>query len=95
MSQSGPDDQEQGAPLPEAASALLAEHSRSFLMTLRADGSPTAHPMTALRDGDRLVNAPDVERFPCRETPAKPTYHCCITASARPRSNSSSPRACN
>ncbi len=41
--------------LPDAARELLDTHSRAFLMTLRADGSPTAHPMTALRDGTRLL----------------------------------------
>ena len=59
-------------PLPEGLRALLEEHTRSFLVTLRADGSPTAHPMTALHDGGALVfntyrksaKARNVERDP-------------------------------
>ena len=41
--------------LPAEVRAHLAEHSRSFLLTLRADGSPTAHPMTALVEDEALV----------------------------------------
>ncbi|MCE2392051.1 MAG: NTP transferase domain-containing protein [Proteobacteria bacterium] len=43
------------APLPEGLRGLLEEHTRSFLVSLRGDGSPTVHPMTALRQGDELV----------------------------------------
>ena len=32
--------------IPTEASALLAQSRRVFLLTLRPDGSPTAHPMT-------------------------------------------------
>ena len=50
----------------------LEGHSRSFLLTLRADGSPTAHPMTALLEEGALVfntyrksaKARNVERDP-------------------------------
>jgi CTP:molybdopterin cytidylyltransferase MocA len=42
-------------PLPTDALALLDQHARSFLLTLRKDGSPTAHPMTALLDAGRLI----------------------------------------
>ena len=41
--------------LPVEVREHLERHSRSFLLTLRADGSPTAHPMTALLEQDRLV----------------------------------------
>ena len=41
--------------LPEALLAHLERHNRSFLLTLRGDGSPTAHPMTALVDRDALA----------------------------------------
>jgi hypothetical protein len=34
--------------IPAEASALLAKSRRVFLLTLRADGSPTAHPMTGV-----------------------------------------------
>lgn len=42
-------------PIDAAARALLAKSRRSFLFTLRADGSPTAHPMTAQFEGRRLA----------------------------------------
>jgi CTP:molybdopterin cytidylyltransferase MocA len=42
-------------PLPADALALLDQHARSFLLTRRRDGAPTAHPMTALLDAGRLV----------------------------------------
>jgi hypothetical protein len=35
--------------------AFLAESGRGFLLTLRRDGSPTAHPMTALFVAGRLA----------------------------------------
>ena len=38
---------------PEAR-AFLEKSGRSFFVTLRRDGSPTAHPMTALFSGGRL-----------------------------------------
>jgi molybdenum cofactor cytidylyltransferase len=46
-----------GASLPLPAEVLeqLQSHARSFLLTLRRDGSPTAHPMTALLDAGRLT----------------------------------------
>jgi len=34
--------------IPPEAGALLAKSRRVFLLTLRADGSPTAHPMTGV-----------------------------------------------
>jgi len=42
-------------PLPSDALDQLHAHARSFLLTVRKDGSPTAHPMTALLDAGRLV----------------------------------------
>lgn len=42
-------------PLPGDVMAHLGQHARSFLLTLRKDGSPTAHPMTALLDAGRLA----------------------------------------
>ena len=39
---------------PEAA-AFLARSGRAFWLTLRRDGSPTAHPMTAVVADDKLV----------------------------------------
>ena len=58
--------------LPAEVREHLEEHSRSFLLTLRADGSPTAHPMTALVEEGGLVfntyrksaKARNVERDP-------------------------------
>lgn len=47
--------QPNGLRLPAPVAAHLNEHSRSFLFTLRGDGSPTAHPMTALLSEGRLV----------------------------------------
>jgi CTP:molybdopterin cytidylyltransferase MocA len=42
--------------LPAALREFLAEHSRAYILSLRPDGSPTAHPMTALvGGGDGLV----------------------------------------
>jgi len=41
--------------LSEPVRRHLECHSRSFLLTLRADGSPTAHPMTALLEEGALV----------------------------------------
>lgn len=35
--------------------AFLTHHNRAFLFTLRADGSPTAHPLTALPANGRVV----------------------------------------
>jgi PPOX class probable F420-dependent enzyme len=42
-------------PIDPAARELLARSRRSFLFTLRADGSPTAHPMTAQFEGSKLA----------------------------------------
>ncbi len=42
-------------PLSPEVEAFLAKSGRSFFVTQRADGSPTAHPMTALFSGGRLV----------------------------------------
>ncbi len=42
-------------PLPGALLSHMQEHSRSLLLSLRGDGSPTAHPMTALVDDGRIV----------------------------------------
>jgi hypothetical protein len=42
-------------PLPPDVEAFLASSGRSFLVTLRPDGSPTAHPMTALSAGGQLA----------------------------------------
>src|SRR5215472_8052093 len=40
-----------------AIDALLARSTRAFLISLRRDGSPTAHPMTGLSgDGRMLFN---------------------------------------
>lgn len=58
--------------LPAEVREHLERHSRSFLLTLRADGSPTAHPMTALVEGGCLAfntyrksaKARNVERDP-------------------------------
>ena len=41
--------------LPPDVASHLEQHDRSFLLTLRPDGSPTAHPMTALVDRGALV----------------------------------------
>lgn len=41
--------------LPPEVTAHLEQHNRGFLLTLRADGSPTTHPMTALVDRGALV----------------------------------------
>ena len=41
--------------LPAEVREHLERHSRSFLLTLRPDGSPTAHPMTALVEEGGLV----------------------------------------
>jgi PPOX class probable F420-dependent enzyme len=42
----------------EEARAFVADHSRSFLLTRRASGAPTGHPMTlrVSSDGDLLFN---------------------------------------
>ena len=32
--------------LPPELDSFLSEHNRTFLMTVRKDGSPTMHPMT-------------------------------------------------
>lgn len=42
-------------PLPTELRSFLTEHRRSFIVTLRRDGSPTAHAMTALDAGDALL----------------------------------------
>jgi molybdenum cofactor cytidylyltransferase len=42
-------------PLPDEVRQLLEAHSRSFLLSLRRDGSPSAHPMTALQSTGHLV----------------------------------------
>jgi len=47
--------QPQALRLPARVASHLSDHSRSFLFTLRGDGSPTAHPMTALLSDGRLV----------------------------------------
>ena len=52
---SGADGAEGGHGLSPDAAAFLARSGRAFLITLRADGSPTAHPMTALVADDRLA----------------------------------------
>ena len=39
---------------PQVVVAHMQEHSRAFLLSLRADGSPTAHPMTALISEGRV-----------------------------------------
>jgi hypothetical protein len=60
------------ASLPEELCDLLERSNRSFLVTQRADGSPTAHPMTALSQQGRLTfntyrssaKARNVERDP-------------------------------
>jgi hypothetical protein len=41
--------------LPAELEKLLERSNRSFLVSLRADGSPTAHPMTALLEEGRLL----------------------------------------
>jgi hypothetical protein len=52
-----PEDAAELAALPAELSDLLERSNRSFLVTLRADGSPTAHPMTALtQDGALMFN---------------------------------------
>jgi hypothetical protein len=59
-------------PLPSEVEAFLGGRGRGFLVTLRPDGSPTIHPMTALFSGGRLVyntyrksaKARNVERDP-------------------------------
>ena len=43
------------AEVPTELKAHLAEHTRAFILTLRRDGSPTAHPMTALGEPSELV----------------------------------------
>jgi hypothetical protein len=41
----------------EDVAAFLREHTRTFLFTLRRDGSPTVHPMTGIyRDGALYMN---------------------------------------
>lgn len=40
---------------PSEVETFLASSGRAFLVTLRSDGSPTIHPMTALTSGGRLV----------------------------------------
>ncbi|MGH7822624.1 MAG: pyridoxamine 5'-phosphate oxidase family protein [Candidatus Binatia bacterium] len=43
--------------IPPEAEEFLCNHPRAFLLTLRRDGSPTAHPMTAIfRDGVLYFN---------------------------------------
>jgi CTP:molybdopterin cytidylyltransferase MocA len=42
-------------PLPSDVLEHLGRHARSFLFSLRKDGSPTAHPMTALVNRGALV----------------------------------------
>lgn len=68
-----PDDvADAGVELPPELLAHMEEHSRSFLLSLRRDGSPTAHPMTALVADGRLrfntyrksAKARNVERDP-------------------------------
>ena len=52
-----PEDVARLAALPAELGDLLERSNRSFLVTLRADGSPTAHPMTALTlDGAIMFN---------------------------------------
>jgi hypothetical protein len=41
--------------IPPEAEALLEKSRRVFLLTLRADGSPTAHPMTGIFARGRLA----------------------------------------
>jgi nitroimidazol reductase NimA-like FMN-containing flavoprotein (pyridoxamine 5'-phosphate oxidase superfamily) len=41
--------------IPPDVEAFLAASGRGFLLTLRRDGSPTAHPMTALLSAGRLA----------------------------------------
>ena len=43
------------APPPPEVEDFLPGRGRGFLVTLRPDGSPTIHPMTALSAGGRLV----------------------------------------
>src|SRR5690349_15898258 len=46
-----------GQVLPAGADAFLNTHTRTFLFTLRADGTPTVHPMTGIyRDGALWFN---------------------------------------
>jgi hypothetical protein len=45
----------EGSAIAPEARALLARSRRVFLLTLRADGSPTAHPMTGVFARDRLA----------------------------------------
>ena len=40
--------------LPPELDSFLSEHNRTFLMTVRKDGSPTMHPMTGIYGEGRL-----------------------------------------
>jgi PPOX class probable F420-dependent enzyme len=43
--------------IPPVAEAFLREHTRTFLLTLRADGAPACHPMVALwQEGALYMN---------------------------------------
>ena len=47
-------DDPQGIPVPPETEAFLKEHTRTFILTLRKDGSPTGHPMTGWYDEGRM-----------------------------------------
>ena len=63
---------ERGSGITPEVEAFLKESRRGFLLTLRRDGSPTSHPMTAVFSGGRLtynayrksVKATNVDRDP-------------------------------
>ena len=43
-----------GIPVPPEVEAFLKAHTRTFILTVRKDGSPTGHPMTGWYDEGRM-----------------------------------------
>ena len=46
----------EATPIPEHVAEFMSNHRRTFMVTLRKDGSPTAHPMAGFFGGSLYLN---------------------------------------
>ncbi|MEE9285772.1 MAG: pyridoxamine 5'-phosphate oxidase family protein [Dehalococcoidia bacterium] len=70
---------EPGAGVPQDVDDFLASHSRTFLLTLRPDGSPTAHPMTGLYNNGALSFSTYRKSAKTRNVQRDPRAACLVT----------------
>lgn len=67
------------APIPPDADEFLKSHTRTFLLTLRADGSPTAHPMVGLYNHGRISFSTYRKSAKTRNVQRDPRATCLVT----------------